>query len=122
MLDLYPFLRCVGGGLNTLMLSIHVALRRYERINNPSMRMEHKAGDKLFVYYTGAKCRFEQFGEHDGVTIYPTRAHRPKDKAHVENAVKLTHKDIFTVIEPLHCPDLRSLNVTIRDALEKHNN
>lgn len=40
----------------------------------------------------------------------------------MENAVKLTYKDIFTVIEPLHCPDLRSLNVAIRSALEKHNN
>lgn len=40
----------------------------------------------------------------------------------MENAVKLTYKDIFTVIEPLHCPDLRSLNVAIRGALEKHNN
>lgn len=163
------------------------------------MRMEHKAGDKLFVDYTGAKlwiylpgeqpppevevfvailgcslltyveavesqrkedfitaCEnafyyyerglaivpdnlksavtkadryeailktvFERFGEHYGVTAYPTRVRSPKDKAHVENAVKLTYKDIFTVIEALHCPDLRSLNVTIRGALEKHNN
>lgn len=66
--------------------------------------------------------RFERFGEHYGVTAYPTRSRSPKDKAHVENAVKLTYKDIFTVIEPLHCPDLRSLNVAIRSALEKHNN
>ena len=56
------------------------------------------------------------------MTVYPTRARSPKDKAHVENAVKLTYKDIFTVIEPLHCPDLRSLNIAIRAALEKHNN
>lgn len=34
----------------------------------------------------------------------------------------MTYKDIFTVIEPLYFPDLRSLNVAIRVALEKHNN
>lgn len=181
------------------LTQFRVALRRYERISNPSMRMEHKAGDKLFVDYTGSKLwiyppgeqprevevfvailgcslltyveavesqrkedfisacenafyyyggvpkaivpdnlksavtkasryeailntEFERFGEHYGVTVYPTRARSPKDKAHVENAVKLTYKDIFTVIEPLHCPDLRSLNIAIRAALEKHNN
>lgn len=176
-----------------------VALRRYERITNPSMRMEHKAGDKLFVDYTGNKlciypvgqaprevevfvailgcslltyveavesqCKedfitacenalsyyggvpkaivpdnlksavikasryeatvnqeFERFGEHYGMTILPARVRKPKDKAHVENAVKLTYKDIFTVIEPLHCPDLKTLNFAIRSALERHNN
>lgn len=181
------------------LTQFRVALRRWERISNPSMRMEHKAGDKLFVDYTGNKLwiyppgeqprqvevfvailgcslltyveavesqrkedfisacenafyyyggvpkaivpdnlksavtkasryesilntEFERFGEHYGVTAYPARARSPKDKAHVENAVKLTYKDIFTEIEPLHCPDLRSLNVAIRAALERHNN
>ena len=37
------------------LTQFRVALRRYERISNPSMRMEHKAGDKLFVDYTGSK-------------------------------------------------------------------
>lgn len=181
------------------LTQFRVALRRYQRVSNPSMRMEHKAGDKMFVDYTGSKLwvypvgeqprevevfvailgcslltyveavesqrkedfitacenaiyyyggvpkaivpdnlksavtkasryeailntEFERFGEHYGVIAYPTRTRSPKDKAHVENAVKLTYKDIFTVIEPLHCPDLRSLNVAIRVALEKHNN
>lgn len=29
------------------LTQFRVALRRYERISNPSMRMEHKAGDKV---------------------------------------------------------------------------
>lgn len=37
------------------LTQFRVALRRYERASNPSMRMEHKASDKLFVDYTGAK-------------------------------------------------------------------
>lgn len=32
-----------------------VAVQHYRMINNPSMRMEHKAGDKMFVDYTGDK-------------------------------------------------------------------
>lgn len=65
---------------------------------------------------------FERFAEHYGVTVVPARVRKPQDKALVENAVKLTYKDIFTRIEPLHCPDLKSLNAAIRSALEIHNN
>jgi len=32
-----------------------LAIRRYQIVSNPSMRMEHKAGDKMFIDYTGAK-------------------------------------------------------------------
>ena len=184
-----------GYGLTQFRLSI----QRYRRITNPSMRMEHKAGDKKFVDYCGDKLRiypyneparqvevfeavpgcslltyeeatdsqskedfisacenafyyyggvpqavvpdnlkaavtkagrhesvlneeFERFSEHYGVTDFPARERKPKDKALVENAVKLTYKDIYTKIESLHCPDLKSLNAAIRSALELDNN
>jgi transposase len=183
-----------GYGLTQFRLSI----QRYRMITNPSMRMEHKAGDKMFVDYTGDKLwiyphgepprqvevfvailgcslltyveathsqskedfisscenafyyyggvpqavvpdnlkaavtkagrhesvlneEFERFAEHYGVAAVPARVRKPKDKSPVENAVKLTYKAIFTRIEPLHCPDLRSLNAAIRSALEIHN-
>jgi hypothetical protein len=176
-----------------------MAVQRYRRVSNPSMRMEHKAGDKMFIDYTGDKLwiyphgeqprqvevfvavlgcslltyaeathsqskedfisscenafyyyggvpramvpdnlkaavikagryepvlneEFERFAEHYGVAVVPARVRKPKDKAVVENAVKLTYKDIFTRIEALHCPDLKSLNAAIRSALEVHNN
>ncbi len=175
-----------------------LTVRRYQKVNNPILHIEHKAGDKMYIDYTGSKlwiyppgatpyqvevfvailgcslltyveavnsqCKedlitacenafyyyggvplavvpdnlksavtkgsryeavlngeFERFGEHYGVTVVPARVRKPKDKAHVENAVKLTYKDIFTHIEPLHCPDLISLNAAIRSALELHN-
>jgi transposase len=181
------------------LTQFRLAVQRYRMINNPSMRMEHKAGDKMFIDYTGDKlwiypygesprqvevfvailgcslltyveathsqCKedfisacenafyyyggvpqaivpdnlkaavtkagryesvlneeFERFAEHYGVTALPARVRKPKDKALVENAVKLTYKDIFTRIEHLHCPDLKSLNAAIRSALEIHNN
>jgi transposase len=176
-----------------------IAVQRYRKITNPSMRMEHKTGDKMFIDYTGDKLwiyphgeqprqvevfvavlgcslltyveavgsqskedfitacenafyyyggvpramvpdnlkaavikagryepvlneEFERFAEHYGVVVVPARVRKPKDKAPVENAVKLTYKAIFTRIEPLHCPDLKSLNAAIRSALESHNN
>jgi len=184
-----------GYGLTQFRLS----LQRYRLVNNATMRMEHKAGDKMFVDYTGSKLwiyphgeaprqvdvfvailgcslltyveavagqskedfisacentfyyyggvpqaivsdnlkaavnkagryesllneEFERFAEHYGVTVVPARVRKPRDKSHVENAVKLTYKDIFTHIQSLHCPDLRSLNAAIRSALELHNN
>jgi transposase len=184
-----------GYGLSQFRL----AIQRYRKISNPSMRMEHKAGDKMFIDYTGDKLwiyphgeqprevevfvsvlgcslltyveathsqskedfitacenafyyyggapramvtdnlkaavtkagrhepvlneEFERFAEHYGVAVVPARVRKPKDKALVENAVKLTYKDIFTRIDSLHCPDLKSLNAAIRSALELHNN
>ena len=181
------------------LTQFRLAIQRYRRITNPSMRMEHKAGDKMFVDYCGDKLwiypyneparqvevfvavlgcslltyveathsqskedfisacenafyyyggvpqavvpdnlkaavtkagrhesvlneEFERFAEHYGVTVFPARVRKPKDKALVENAVKLTYKDIYTKIESLHCPDLKSLNAAIRSALELHNN
>ena len=174
------------------------SVQHYHRISNPSMRIEHKAGDKMFIDYTGDKLwvyphgepphqvevfvailgcslltyveavysqskedfitacenafyyyggvpcalvtdnlkaavtkanryepvlnqEFARFCEHYGVTALPTRARKPKDKAVVENAVKLTYKDIFTRIESLRCPDIKSLNAAVRSALEVHN-
>ena len=184
-----------GYGLTQFRMTI----QRYRMISNPSMRMEHKSGDKMFIDYTGDKlwiyphrepprqvevfvsilgcslltyveathsqCKedfisacenafyyyggvpramvpdnlkaavtkagryesvlneeFERFAEHYGVTVVPARVRKPKDKSPVENAVKLTYKDIFTRIEPLHCPDIKSLNAAIRSSLELHNN
>lgn len=184
-----------GYGLTQFRISV----QRYRMINNPSMRMEHKAGDKMFVDYTGDKLwiyphgesprevdvfvailgcslltyveavsgqskedfisacensfyfyggvpqavvpdnlkaavtkasrhesilneEFERFAEHYGVTVFPARVRKPRDKAPVENAVKLTYKDIYTRIDHLHCPDLKSLNAAILSALDLHNN
>ena len=175
------------------------AVQRYRKISNPVMRMEHKAGDKLFVDFTGNKLwiyppgeqprqvevfvavlgcslltyveavesqskedfitvcenalyyyggvpqaivpdnlksavtkasryeatlneEFRRFAEHYGMVAHPARVRKPKDKAPVENAVKLTYREIFTALDGLHCPDVSTLNIAIRTALERHNN
>ncbi|MDR0659702.1 MAG: hypothetical protein LBG19_02645 [Prevotellaceae bacterium] len=65
---------------------------------------------------------FERFAEHYGVTVIPARVRKPRDKSHVENAVKSDNKDIFTRIDSSHCPDPMSPSVAIRSAPELHNN
>jgi transposase len=175
-----------GYGLTQFRMSI----QRYHRISNSSMRMEHKAEDKMFIDYMGDKLwiyphgepprqvevfvsilgcslltyveathsqskedfitscenafyyyggvpramvtdnlkaavikagryesvlneEFARFADHYGVAAVPARVRKPKDKSLVENAVKLTYKDIFTRVNSLHCPDLKSLNAAI---------
>lgn len=175
-----------------------MVVRRYQRVSNPVMHIEHKAGEKMYIDYTGSKLwiyppgeaprqvevfvailgyslltyveavmsqssedligacentfyyyggvpmvvvpdnlksavtqasRFEpkindefgRFANHYGFNVDPARVRKPKDKTHVENAVKLTYKDIYTRLDGLRCHDLTSLNMAIRSALETHN-
>lgn len=65
---------------------------------------------------------FSEFAEHYGFTVLPTRAYKPKDKAHVENMVKITYSQIFTRIQELELYSLEEINKEIRTALEDLNN
>ena len=122
-----------GYGLTQFRISI----QRYRMINNPSMRMEHKAGDKMFIDYTGSKLWIYPHGEQPrevevfvailGCSLLTyVEASNSQSKEYLitacENAVKLTYKDIFTELYDLHCPDLASLNAAIRSSLERYNN
>jgi transposase len=65
---------------------------------------------------------FEAFADHYDMAIIPARAYRPKDKALVEGAVKITYRRIYAMLgEQLHS-GLRSLNDAISVHLEVHNN
>lgn len=166
---------------------------------NPSMHIEHKAGDKLFVDYTGKKLhivdsstgeeievevfvgilgasgmtfveatrtqtkedflssltkalhyyggvpaaivtdnlrtavkkshKYEpiitdsllDFASHYSTTILPTRTYHPKDKALVENAVRIIYTRIFAPLRKQQFFDLNSLNKSIGELLELHN-
>ena len=65
---------------------------------------------------------FAAFAEHHGCAVMPARVRRPKDKALVEDAVKLVYKNIYTKLEGQTFYDLESLNQAIMVALEMHNN
>ena len=58
----------------------------------------------------------------DGCAVFPARVRHPKDKALVENAVKLMCRSIYADIEGETFNDLEALNKAIREALDVFNN
>ena len=64
---------------------------------------------------------FAAFAEHYGCAVYPARVRHPKDKALVENAVKLMYKFVYTDIEGLMYHDIESLNEDILKSLSRFN-
>lgn len=64
---------------------------------------------------------FSEFAKHYQTTVLPTRAYKPKDKALVENAVKIVYQQIFAPLRNEVFHDLKTLNEAIRTELEKLN-
>ena len=64
---------------------------------------------------------FADFAQHYSTTILPARAYKPRDKALVENAVRILYTRIYTKIRGKDYFTLEELNVAIRVALEEHN-
>lgn len=65
---------------------------------------------------------FADFAHHYNTTILPARAYRPRDKALVENAVRIIYSRIYAKIREKEHFTLEELNTSIRIALEEHNN
>jgi transposase len=64
---------------------------------------------------------FADFGDHYSISILPTRAYRPRDKALVEGAVKIMYTRVYTFVKRAVHHTLEDLNIAIRSALEEHN-
>ena len=64
---------------------------------------------------------FASFAEFYGMAVFPARARRPKDKALVENAVRLMYRSVYADIEGRAFHDLASLNEAIRSSLQAFN-
>lgn len=64
---------------------------------------------------------FAALAEFYGMAVFPARARHPKDKALVENAVKLMYRSVYADIEGLVFHDLESLNAAIRESLAAFN-
>lgn len=64
---------------------------------------------------------FKSFALHYGTAVLATRAYKPKDKALVENAVKLVYQRISFHLKDRVFFDLPSLNAAIQPLLEAHN-
>jgi len=65
---------------------------------------------------------FADFAQHYSTTILPARAYKPRDKALVENAVRIIYTRIYTKIRGNDYFTLEEINAAIRVALEEHNN
>lgn len=65
---------------------------------------------------------FADFASHYGTTVLPARAFRPRDKALVENAVRLIYSRIYVRVRASTYYSLDELNTAIHEALEAHNN
>ena len=60
---------------------------------------------------------FAAFAEYYGCAVYPARVRHPKDKALVENAVKLLYRSIYLDIEGMTFSSLEELNAAIHISL-----
>jgi len=65
---------------------------------------------------------FLDFAQHYSTTILPARSYRPRDKALVENAVKIVYSRIYAKVRAGVYHSLEQLNAAIKAALEEHNN
>jgi len=64
---------------------------------------------------------FADFAQHYGTTILPARAYRPRDKALVEEAVKIIYTRIYAKLRSHQYFTLDELNKAILETLEAHN-
>jgi transposase len=65
---------------------------------------------------------FEAFADHYGMAVNPARAYKPKDKALVEGAVKISYRRIYALLGEELPTSLEQLNQKMKEHLETHNN
>lgn len=63
----------------------------------------------------------EDFANHYNTSVLPTRVAKPKDKALVENQVKLVYSRVFARIRDRTFLSLKQLNDAISECMQKHN-
>ena len=77
---------------------------------------------KASKYEAQLNDTFAAFAEHYHTFGYPTRTYKPKDKALVEGAVKISYTTIFSKIDQKIYHDLDEINKDILIHLDVHNN
>lgn len=63
----------------------------------------------------------EDFANHYGTTVTPTRPRKPKDKALVENQVKLIYSRVYAKLRNQQFFSISSLNKAIKEKVKAHN-
>jgi len=76
---------------------------------------------KANKYEPAINPEYADFASHYNTVILPARPYKPKDKAWVENAVRIVYRRIFAPLRNITFYSLDSLNEAIREELEKLN-
>jgi transposase len=76
---------------------------------------------KASNYEPDVNIALEDFANHYGTTVIPARPRKPKDKALVENQVKLIYTRVYAKLRNQQFFDLASLNTAIREKIRDHN-
>ena len=76
---------------------------------------------KASSYEPDVNRAMEDFANHYKTTVIPARARKPKDKALVENQVKLIYTRIYAKLRGLTFFDLPSLNKAVKEKTREHN-
>ena len=76
---------------------------------------------KASSYEPDVNRAMEDFANHYKTTVIPARARKPKDKALVENQVKLIYTRIYARLRDLTFFDLPSLNKAVKEKTRDHN-
>ncbi len=64
---------------------------------------------------------FADFADHYDTVVIPTRSYKPRDKALVENSVRIVYQRIYAKLRKQVFHTLEQLNAAILEALEVHN-
>lgn len=72
-------------------------------------------------YEPGINQILEDFANHYGTVVVPARARKPKDKALVENQVKLIYSRVYAKLRNMQFFDLHTLNEAIAEKVKDHN-
>lgn len=76
---------------------------------------------KASRYEPDVNRALEDFANHYNTTVIPARAGKPKDKALVENQVKLIYSRVYARLRKQIFFDLASLNGAIKEKIREHN-
>ena len=76
---------------------------------------------KANLYEPDVNRAMEDFANHYNTTVIPARARKPKDKALVEDQVKLIYTRVYARLRNEQFFDLASLNKAIKEKIREHN-
>lgn len=107
----------------SFMRSTENALRYFGGVVSAIVPDNLKSGVlKADIYEPDLNPLYADFAEYYRCAIVPARAGKPKDKAHVENAVKIIYTRVFAPLRKKIFHTIDELNQAIREKLEEHNN